>query len=313
MMICGIPDGKSRLAAKFIRKSLPFMTSEDQDGVGYAALGSKGVFGERWLNFESALKSRSTFTKDQQVINKFFENAVGHNYKNYTRFGEGTINSAKTILFHTRYATNSKTMTNTHPFVIKDTALIHNGVILNDSDIMRFHEDKISTCDSEAILQEYLANNVSEEPEAIQEMADLLDGWYACGVLTKDVTGRHVVDIFKCAKSNLVVGLVPEIQSFVFCTELDILKETAKAAKMSVVAYDDIVGGKLIRMDATTGEKIKIIEFKAEPDKKMLKTISKTPEYSPSYNNKDWYHEDSWNDKDEYSKWDYVTEKFPAA
>lgn len=298
MMICGIPSRKSAAAAKFIRNSVPFMTENDDHGLGYAALGSEGIFGERWLNVESAFKNRHRFSKSQQALNSFFENAVGHNYENYTRFGKGNLNKASTILFHTRYATNSKTMRNTHPFVIDDTALIHNGVILNDDDIMSLHENKISTCDSEAILQEYISNNVNHDPESIQEVADLLEGWYACGVLSKDFNDKYIVDIFKCERSNLMVGIVPELEAFVFCTELEILEKTAKASKMNVIAHDDIVGGKLIRIDPITGDKIKIVEFKPEPDKKMLKTIKNS-----KYSFKD----------DEYSNWDYVAERFPAA
>lgn len=306
MMMCGIPESKSNLAAKFIRKSLPFMTKNDQDGLGYVALGDDGIFGERWLDVDTAFKSRRRYTPNQEHINKFFGNAVSGAYENYTSFGKVNLSKARTILFHTRYATNTKNMANTHPFVIDDTALIHNGVILNDDDIMKFHEEsRISTCDSEAILQEYLANDVRKDAKDIQMVADMLDGWYACGLITKDQKDKYIVDIFKCRNSSLFVGLVPELESFVFCTEIGILQETAKAMRMNVTAYDEIVGGKLIRLDATTGDRIDLVEFKPEADKKMLATISGKKDT--------WGHKSTskW-DKEAWEEWDYASDRFDA-
>jgi hypothetical protein len=180
---------------------------------------------------------------------------------------------------------------------------------LNDDDIMKFHEEsKISTCDSEAILQEYMANDVQNNPEEIQMIADLLDGWYACGVLTKNKKGNHIVDIFKCQNSSLYVGIVPELESFVFCTEIGILQETAKAMRMSVSAYDEIVGGKLIRIDAMTGDRLEMVEFKPEADKKILENISGKKK-AVSYEKK-W---DSLCRDDDYAEWDYSSERWPAA
>jgi len=307
MMMCGIPESKSNLAAKFIRKSLPFMTKNDQDGVGYVALGNDGIFGERWLDANTAFKSRRRFTSDQESINKFFGDAVSGAYENYTSFGKVNFSKARTILFHTRYATNDKNMMNTHPFVIDDTALIHNGVISNDDDIMKFHdENRISTCDSEAILQEYICNEVFKDAKYIQSVADLLDGWYACGVLTKDEKDNFIVDIFKCKDTSLYVGLVPELECFVFCTEIGILQETAKAMRMNVTAHDAILGGKLIRLDATTGDRIELVEFKAEADKKMLKTISGKKDT--------WGHKSTskW-EKEAWEEWDYASDRYDAA
>lgn len=309
MMMVGIPSNKQALAAKFIRKSLPWMTKSDQDGLGYVALGENGMFGERWLNHETAFRSRRRYTKQQEELNNFFGSAVTGNMENYTRFGEGNISKASTILFHTRYATCNKNMMNTHPFVIGDTALIHNGVILNHDDIMEFHKDQISTCDSEAILQEYLNTDTANDTKGIQDVADLLEGWYACGVLTRNNEGHDIVDIFKCRNSSLYVGYVSELETFVFCTEIGILQETANAMRMSISAYDEIVGGKLIRLDAKTGDRLDIVEFKAEPDKKLTKSISGKKDKWSNWGSvcKD---EDDW--KDDEREWDYVAEKYPV-
>jgi hypothetical protein len=320
MMMVGIPSNKSGLAAKFIRKSLPFMTKGDQDGLGYVALGDKGMFGERWLNYETAFRTRKRYTEQQSYLNDFFSTAVSGNMENYTSFGEGDISKASTILFHTRYATCGKNMQNTHPFVIDDTALIHNGVVLNHSDIMDFHDTQkhISTCDSEAILQEYLSTEVAKNSNNIQEVADLIDGWYACGVLTKNDLGDDIVDIFKCRNSSLYVGTVPQLECFVFCTEIGILQETAKAMRMSVSAYDEIIGGKLIRLDAKTGDRLDIVDFDAQPDKRLLKSLTSKSKVTDKW---DWDSvcKDDVREWDNVSKddalreWDYATDKWPAA
>lgn len=310
MMMCGIPESKSALAAKFVRKSLPFMTKNDQDGLGYVAFGEDGMFGERWLNVETAFRSRRRYTSNQEYLNKFMGSAVSGSQENYSSFGKVNLSKARTILFHTRYATCNKSMMNTHPFVIDDTALIHNGVILNDDDIMAFHkENRISTCDSEAILQEYLANEIHKNPKDIQNIADMLDGWYACGVLTKDDKDNPVVDIFKCKNSSLYVGIVPELESFVFCTEIGILQETAKAMRMNVTAHDEIIGGKLIRLDAVTGDRLELIDFTPEADKKMLSGLC-------GKKSTGWGHKSTskWDDRDDaHTEWDYIADRYPAA
>jgi predicted glutamine amidotransferase len=142
------------------------MSESDKDGAGYLATSGGSIFGEKWLRNSDAFKSLKHQSNDQDKINSLFEHAVPNSFSRYDYFGEPNLNSFTTILFHTRMATCDKTIYNTHPFVIGDTGLIHNGVILNSDSLLEGCET-VSTCDSEAILHEYIKSDVAAEPNNI--------------------------------------------------------------------------------------------------------------------------------------------------
>jgi hypothetical protein len=262
LMLVGISPDKSNAAANFIRKSAKYMSENDSDGAGYLATDGKSLFGEKWLRNSDAFKTTRKEGKDQDKINSIFEHAVPNSFSRYDYFGDKKVKleNATSILFHTRMATCDKAIYNTHPFVIGDTGLIHNGVILN-SDFLLEDEETVSTCDSEAILHQYLNNRVNIDPSNIQDVADALEGWYVAGLISKDETGRSVVDIFKCNRSSLCVGWIPELATFALCTEIGILKKSASAAGMTVSAYDFVSGGVFLRFDAITGERLCLLDF----------------------------------------------------
>jgi glucosamine 6-phosphate synthetase-like amidotransferase/phosphosugar isomerase protein len=156
-------------------------------------------------------------------------------------------------------ATCGKGIENTHPFVQGETALIHNGVI-NNAHMLK---NVTSTCDSETILNEYIDRDVAGNPDSIQGVADALRGYYACGVVTK-ANGRQVVDIFKDARANLVVGYVKALGAYVYCTTEEILRKTARACGMTVGSVSRVNAGYHIRIDAVTGEVLFAKRFKSE-------------------------------------------------
>lgn len=277
LMLVGIHPDKSKDAVHFIKKSAPFMSENDKDGAGYLATDGTNIFGERWLRNSDAFKVVRREGKDQEKLNSVFEHAVPNSFSRYDHFGEGDLENATSILFHTRYATCDKTIYNTHPFVLGDTGLIHNGVILNSDSILDEIE-RISTCDSEAILQEYVRNEVNLKPDNIQDVADVLKGWYVAGLISKDKDNKQIVDVFKCHRSSLYAGWIPQLDTFALCTEIGILKESARAAGMTVSAYDTVSGGVFLRFDAITGEKIKILDFDPEYSQVSSSSFSKADE-----------------------------------
>jgi len=287
LMLVGIRPDKRSDALRFVKKSVPFMSEHDKDGAGYLATNGESIFGEKWIRNSDAFKTVKRSFKDQDKINSIFEHAVPNSFSRYDSFGEVNLDNVTSILFHTRMATCDKTIYNTHPFVIEDTGLIHNGVILN-SDSLLEDRDTVSTCDSEAILQEYISNQVAVNPNNIQEVADVLEGWYVAGVVSKDKSGRQVVDIFKCNRSSLYVGWIPELGSFALCTEIGILKRSARAAGMTVSAYDVVSGGVFLRFDAVTGERLEMVDFTPEPINKRSSFLEP--------------HDSVWNDVEELSK-----------
>lgn len=270
-MLVGIHPDKIGGAIKFVKKSVPFMSETDKDGAGYLATNGQNIFGEKWLRNTDAFKVVKREARDQEKINKIFEHAVPNSFSRYESFGEGKLEDATSILFHTRMATCDKTIYNTHPFVLGDTGLIHNGVILN-SDTLLEGLETVSTCDSEAILQEYIKSEINLDPSNIQDVADVLNGWYVAGLISKDNEGKQIVDIFKCNRSSLYAGWIPQLDTFALCTEIGILKDTARAAGMTVTAYDVVSGGVFLRFDAVTGERLHILDF--DPEYKKFEKYS---------------------------------------
>jgi predicted glutamine amidotransferase len=254
-MSIGIKQKKKALTWKFFESSLPYMSASDKDGLGYVAADGNKIFGERWLVNKNAFKIRNEKNEYATKIADLFGSGLMVNESEYNSFGSGKMLNATSILLHTRKATCARNITNTHPFVIEDTALIHNGVIRNDEKIMA-KVKPISTCDSESILQEYLYSGVNLDPHNIQNIADMLDGWYACGIISKDKNNRQIVDVFKCDDSKLNIAWVKELDNFVLCTTMDILEKTAKDAKMTITSHNGLKGGIMWRFDAKTGEKL---------------------------------------------------------
>jgi len=270
MVMAGIPEKNQAKSWKFVVASVPYMTENDKDGVGYAAVNRAGeLFGERWLNPKDAFKVREESSAQDRVLKQMLQGAVNI-ADTYNNFGN-VSNEIAAITLHSRMATCGKGLQNTHPFVSGDTSLIHNGVISNAHKLTNI----TSTCDSETILNEYLDNEVNGIPERIQRVSDTLEGYYACAVLTRDSNGKRILDIFKDARANLYVAHVPALGTYVFCTSPKILLATGKAAKMRIGTIHEINPGYLMRFDALSGkamgvnrfnlEKSNVIKFSKEP------------------------------------------------
>lgn len=258
----------SKQVTKFLKASIPFMTARDKDGVGYAAVGLSGeVFGERWLDPKHSFKGQAHKTVDiaERIAFKGMEQVLeskGLDDLNYTKFG--TVSDRFTsIMLHSRMATSAKGMVNTHPFVDGDTVLIHNGVLtewnIEDSPVQ-------SSCDSEALLNAYTRNSVDLNPEALTEAVADLAGYYAAGVYSVDSQARVILDVIKDDAASLFAVYVPMLESAVFCTSPQIIKDTCRLLKWKVGAIRKIKDCSLIRFDAISGDVILTSEFtKAAP------------------------------------------------
>jgi hypothetical protein len=269
MVLAGIVPEKQKAAWSFLTSSVPFMTKQDKDGLGYAAASGGRLFGERWVNPKDAFKKRVALSPRGEAMRAALKGAMRVS-ESYNSFGNVST-TAQAVTLHSRMATCGKGLTNTHPFVSGDTSLIHNGVITNVSELTQV----TSTCDSETILNEYVKFDIMGQPGRIQELARALQGYYACAVITKDSTGRQVVDIFKDTRAQLCVGYVEELGAWVYCTTEGILRATAKAAKMTVTECHAIAAGFLIRLDAVTGEVLQVEEFTPNPIKPALRSVAK--------------------------------------
>lgn len=256
MMLAGIKPEKTELAWKLISAAVSPMSKHDKDGLGYAAITRSGdVFAERWLNPKDAFKTRQALTPTDKRLKSLLGDAVELS-ESYSVDGTLQPSKAVSIMLHTRMATCTKGIENTHPFVSGNTALIHNGVINNAYSLTNI----TSTCDSEVILNEYVKHDVSGIPDAIERVAMALQGYYACGVLGNAESGPYL-DVFKDERAKLVAGYVKELDCVVFCTNAEILSTACKKAKMTLQAVHVIKAGYLIRLDAVTGRRLDVVPF----------------------------------------------------
>lgn len=243
-----------KLAQKMGRK----MSFGNADGLGYAAVNGEGeLFGERWLKNFEAFSERVPITELDRDILEGYAGFL-HKDERYNRFGVVSENNVRSLILHTRFATAGKEFFNTHPFVDKNTALIHNGVIGN----VTKKDLKISTCDSEKILREYLKNEVANNPRNMQKVATALEGYYACSVLATQKDGTPILDVFKCDSATLGAGYVRELGSVVITTHVADLIEIAKELHLNVDSVYEVKSGVLLRFNAVTGSVIGAYKFR---------------------------------------------------
>lgn len=178
-------------AEKLARKAIPFITRQDGDGLGVMWLGDGAIHSKKWVT-----PPRSIDAPQGVAIKSKFAGALKIEYSEKgTR--PATIDA---IALHARKATCGINIENTHPFQTAKTALIHNGIIHNTTPA----DNKLSTCDSEKLLWQYLNHGVREHPEHLTEaLADVM-GYYACMVFNTN----GVIDIFVDGSATLFMGNV---------------------------------------------------------------------------------------------------------
>lgn len=264
LMVAGVKDSNREKVWKFVKAMAKPMSDSNRDGLGYSAIGADGnVFGERWLNNDQAFRKFVKSDKLNEKILKDLDGAVevvgvhqNTGEVQYNTFGDVRPDKAVAITLHTRMATSAKGMINVHPFVYKGVSLIHNGVIRNTEDFTF----KVSTCDSESILLAYLEQQVKDNPDNLSKAAGMLRGYYACGVLANTEQGP-ILDVFKDTSARLHAVYVEELETYVFSTDDTDLKNVCREFGYNISTMLKIRGGKLIRLNAITGEKQLIQDF----------------------------------------------------
>ena len=261
------PDTEE-LAWKFIKEMSKIMSRSNTDGLGYAAVSSEGeLFGERWLINRDAWDERVELPPEEREILGEYQGFL-HKDEKYNKFGPVSETNVRAIMLHARAATSGRGFQNTHPFFYKDTALIHNGVIHN----YEVKELKVSTCDSEKILQEYIKAGVADKPNGIRTVAKELRGYYACGVMSRDSDGIPHIDVFKSQGARLGCARIRELGCNVITTDTTDLTEVARTLNLNIDNRFDVKSGIMLRINALTGKIVSATKFKPKD------------EYAGSYN-----------------------------
>ena len=155
------------------------------------------------------------------------------------------------VIGHTRWATHGKpSLTNCHPFIKDNCALVHNGIIENFEQLINNYsldgKNIISETDSEVIAEIFnkLLNKYNNPIEAIRDLTKKILGTFSLGFLVKGSNtiyatrkGSPLVlglsDTFNSISSDLL-GLPEETKEILFLEENDI----ATINKSSISIYD---------------------------------------------------------------------------
>ena len=176
LIMTGITEGL--VAEELMKRMAKPMSERNRDGIGYTAVAGDGeLFSERWLNNKQFFDVSNIMTPEiadalAPYANRLPDGALDINY---STLGNINFQDVRSVTMHTRYATCGKEFANTHPFIYEDTSLIHNGSISNAFSTQYragLDVNKISTCDSEAALQTYLAKGVNLDPKKAKEWLD---------------------------------------------------------------------------------------------------------------------------------------------
>jgi hypothetical protein len=281
-MIAGITSETRLKASELVIEMAGIMSHTMTDGIGYAAVNEDGdLFGERWHKSEDAFDVRTQTdieTDTERGIKQSFGKALSVKEKprTYNSFGDefksmdehwGSISA---VTLHGRFATSSKEFKNTHPFVLDDTSLVHNGVIRNAWKLGKMRQ---STCDSEVILSLYDEKKVSRWTSNIQGVVDQLEGYFACGMFTRDPEGMRVLDIFKDDTAQLSAAYIDELKTLVFITNVSDLENACDNLGLTISSMFKVEAGNLIRLNPVTGSVISVTEFNFHKSKVANETF----------------------------------------
>jgi len=140
---------------------------------------------------------------------------------------------------HTRWATHGKpSIKNTHPFVKKNCVLVHNGIIENCTELIKYYsankKDIKSETDSEIIAEIYnkLLKKIDNPIEAIKNLNNKIIGTFAFAFLVQGSNSIYLTrrgsplvlgisDDFNAVSSD-VLGLPANTKEVIFLEENDI-------------------------------------------------------------------------------------------
>jgi len=159
--------------------------------------------------------------------------------------------SGNIVIAHTRWATHGKpSIKNSHPFIKKNCALVHNGIIENYEDLIKYYSiDKKnlkSDTDSEVIAEIYnkLLNRFNNPIEAIKKLNYKIVGSFSFAYVVQGSKSIYVTrrgsplilgigDDFNAVSSD-VLGLPDNTKETIFLEENDI----AEVNESSVSIFD---------------------------------------------------------------------------
>lgn len=240
-------------AELFTKAAVPNVIKTDNHGLGIMRLGENGVHLQRWLEPPVIVRRK----KSTKLLK--YEKALLHQQDE-----SGTRSrNLFAIAVHGRFATCARSLENTHPFYREGAALMHNGIISNASQ----YPHPLSTCDSEALLSQYLEHDVRKNPANLTAALDGVGGYYAAIVFNDN----GVVDIWRDETATLHMAHVRDV-GVVIATTAEIIVTTARKCKAYITGIDEVLPNVAIRWfrgvrpQISTFEATKPVTLVKQPD-----------------------------------------------
>lgn len=209
-------------AERFTKTAIPEITRTDNHGLGIMRLGENGVHIQRWLEPPTVVRrKKSVKLEAYKLALKHQQNEAGTPSRRLDA-----------IAVHGRFATCAKSLQNTHPFYKQGAALMHNGIISNAADFKR----ELSTCDSEALLSQYVDRGVRDNAEKLDEAMAGVGGYYASVVFNDN----GIIDIWRDDTATLHLAHVRNV-GIVIATTAEIITKTAKKCEAYITGIDEIL------------------------------------------------------------------------
>ena len=283
---------RTDLVRKVMESAKPQMSIGNRDGIGYTAVTSDNkMFMQKWHNNDKFLDTETVLTNEDVKSLEPFKKKLSNLSANHETIGNVDLDNVTSFTMHTRYATCGKEFQNTHPFVVGDYSLIHNGIIRNAHKI---DLNKISTCDSENALQLFIQDKLNEEISAskIQPFLDAMEGYWAFGIFSKDLLGQYQLDVVKDG-ANLSFAYIPELgeNCVVFATDRQVIIDVCSTLGFNQPLISYVMDHVFNRFNALTGEIIEQIDVE--------QSVLNKPKYN-SYNSYRNY--SSFESDDEFEK-----------
>jgi predicted glutamine amidotransferase len=205
--------------------------TNDRDGFGYAVVNHMGMLGGERTTDPFPFKA---FEDRKQTVTNALPIVKGAS----DTFGTIDTHKPKAFIGHGRMSTNDINLANTHPFYNGDVALIHNGVVYDESDSVK---DLKTTCDTEILLKLW-------ESGGMDAIEDSVSGYYAMALL--DTNGLlHVV---RDDRARLFIAWSETTQSFLIATTIDIIQSIAAKMQWVVDQPKEIVDNIHVIFDGNT-------------------------------------------------------------
>lgn len=203
-----IPNASNIIDFDEFAKLMSWSLSDQSDGFGFAAVGKDGVFGA---------KSVLVDPLNQDIPQKPWIDVSHSPIQNFGKKSE-VIGAA---MFHGRISTNKKDILNTHPLKRDNHYIVHNGVVTHHGKKYK----KLTQNDTEDVLFNFLTGG-------IDEVAKNLTGYYACGIIDKDLNFH----VFRDGVANLHYAH-SDLIGDIFATTKELIEEIGQYLNETLSAY----------------------------------------------------------------------------